>query len=220
MSAPTPLRVRLPFRSEDEFVASYGAHVGRDGFFLATKAPKAIGAQLLFDLILSDGTSILRGEGVVVRSNASGERPGMTLRFVRLDAAGRALVERIVTARPARGSAPAEARAHPSAWAPPSGPSAAPSTPARETLARPAAEKKAGWSIFGRKKVAPEMRSEPAPEPRMAPAPVQERAPRAVAETVPAIETLPDAPRGDDLFPDHKRDEQFEIPAFLRRQSS
>jgi cell division protein FtsZ len=24
----------------------------------------------------------------------------------------------------------------------------------------------------------------------------------------------------DDLFPDHKRDEQFEIPAFLRRQTN
>jgi len=24
----------------------------------------------------------------------------------------------------------------------------------------------------------------------------------------------------DDLFPDHKRDEQFEIPAFLRRQAN
>ena len=108
MSAPTPLRVRLPFRSEDEFVASYGAHVGRDGFFLATKAPKPVGATLLFDLILADGTSLLRGEGVVVRSNASGERPGMTLRFVRLEAAGKALVERIVSGRPARGSAPAE----------------------------------------------------------------------------------------------------------------
>ena len=89
MSAPTPLRVRLPFRSEDEFAASYGAHVGRDGFFLATKAPKPVGATLLFDLILADGTSLLRGEGVVVRSNASGERPGMTLRFVRLEAAPR-----------------------------------------------------------------------------------------------------------------------------------
>ena len=138
MSAPTPLRVRLPFRSEDEFVASYGAHVGRDGFFLATKAPKAVGATLLFDLILSDGSSILRGEGVVVRSNASGERPGMTLRFVRLEAAGKALVERIVSGRPARGSAPAEAQAHPSAWAPPSGPSALRPSPSRGMPARPA----------------------------------------------------------------------------------
>src|SRR5215468_12757401 len=136
MSAPTPLRVRLPFRSEDEFVASYGAHVGRDGFFLATKAPKPVGATLLFDLILADGTSLLRGEGVVVRSSASGERPGMTLRFVRLEAAGKALVERILSARPARGSAPAEAHAHPSAWAPPGGPSAAPRETPREPLAR------------------------------------------------------------------------------------
>src|SRR6516164_8759902 len=138
MSAPTPLRVRLPFRSEDEFVASYGAHVGRDGFFLATRAPKPVGATLLFDLILADGTSLLRGEGVVVRSNASGDRPGMTLRFVRLEAAGKALVERIVSGRPARGSAPAEATAHPSAWAPPAGPSATPRGAPREPLARPA----------------------------------------------------------------------------------
>src|SRR5262245_56776541 len=138
MSAPTPLRVRLPFRSEDEFVASYGAHVGRDGFFLATRVPKPVGAALLFDLILADGTSILRGEGVVVRSNASGERPGMTLRFVRLETAGKALVERIVSGRPVRGSAPAEAHAHPSAWVAPPGPSAAPATASRETMARPA----------------------------------------------------------------------------------
>src|SRR5262245_41701322 len=138
MSAPTPLRVRLPFRSEDEFVASYGAHVGRDGFFLATKAPKAVGATLLFDLILADGTSLLRGEGVGVRSTASGERPGMTLRFVRLEAAGKALMERIVSGRPARGSAPAEAQAHPSAWAPPAGPSAVRGSPSREMPARPA----------------------------------------------------------------------------------
>src|SRR5262249_24000180 len=76
--------------------------------------------------------------GVVVRSNASGERPGMTLRFVRLEAAGKALVERIVSGRPARGSAPAEAQAHPSAWAPPSGPSALRPSPSREMFARPA----------------------------------------------------------------------------------
>ena len=127
MSAPTPLRVRLPFRSEDEFAAHYGTHVGRDGFFLATRAPKPVGAQLLFDLVLADGRSLLRGEGVVVRSSASGERPGMTLRFVRLEAAGKALVERIVSSR-------AAARAHPNGWAPPAGPSAAPVTPTRDAV--------------------------------------------------------------------------------------
>jgi hypothetical protein len=33
-------------------------------------------------------------------------------------------------------------------------------------------------------------------------------------------EQLRPADNGADLFPDHKRDEQFEIPAFLRRQSN
>jgi hypothetical protein len=37
---------------------------------------------------------------------------------------------------------------------------------------------------------------------------------------MPPVQPLPDAARADDLFPDHKRDEQFEIPAFLRRQSN
>ena len=47
----------------------------------------------------------------MVRSNASGERPGMTLRFVRLEAAGKALVERIVSGRRAGAPAGAPTRA-------------------------------------------------------------------------------------------------------------
>jgi cell division protein FtsZ len=90
----------------------------------------------------------------------------------------------------------------------------------QQPMAQPAPEKKAGWGFFGRKK-APEMRAEPALEPRMAPAPAQ-AAPRATAQTMPQPQAPAEAPRNnaDDLFPDHKRDEQFEIPAFLRRQSS
>jgi cell division protein FtsZ len=82
----------------------------------------------------------------------------------------------------------------------------------------PEAEKKAGWGFFGRKKPAADMRAaEPAPEPRMA----QQPAPRATAQPMTPA-TAPVEPRGngEDLFPDHKRDEQFEIPAFLRRQSN
>ena len=90
--------------------------------------------------------------------------------------------------------------------------------PLAPRTAAPQPEKK-GWSIFGRKKAAPDLRSEPMPEPRAA-------TPRATAQVVqPQAAPQPqpqEAPRGngDDLFPDHKRDEQFEIPAFLRRQSN
>jgi len=94
----------------------------------------------------------------------------------------------------------------------------------QQPLARAPQQKKAGWGFFGRKKAESDMRAEPAPEPRMAPA--AERAPlaqpRATAQTMPPLQAPADAPKSnaDDLFPDHKRDEQFEIPAFLRRQSN
>jgi cell division protein FtsZ len=86
----------------------------------------------------------------------------------------------------------------------------------QQPLARPAAEKKSGWGFFGRKKGASDMRAEPAPEPRY------EQRPAAARATVQPLQQQGEAPRAnpDDLFPDHKRDEQFEIPAFLRRQSN
>jgi cell division protein FtsZ len=90
----------------------------------------------------------------------------------------------------------------------------------QQPLARPAAEKKSsGWGFFGRKKPSPDLRAEPRPEPRSAAA----GTPRATAQTMPPMpQPAAEAPRNnaDDLFPDHKRDEQFEIPAFLRRQSN
>ena len=73
------------------------------------------------------------------------------------------------------------------------------------------AEKKSGWGFFGKKKAAADLRAEPAPEPRAA-------APRPPQMPQPPMTPTTGSP--DDLFPDHKRDEQFEIPAFLRRQSN
>jgi molecular chaperone DnaK len=105
----TPLRIRLPFGSEEEFIARYGVHVGRDGFFLATRTPKDVGTLLAFELVLADGTPLLSGEGDVAQT-VSGTRSGMVVRFLKLNASGAALVERILAARRAPGAVkPSEA---------------------------------------------------------------------------------------------------------------
>jgi cell division protein FtsZ len=94
------------------------------------------------------------------------------------------------------------------------------SYPARETVRstadmplapKPESEKR-GWGFFGRKKVARDLRQEPVPAPRP-----QVQAPQPVS---PDASVTSPPPSSEDLFPEHNRDEQFEIPAFLRRQSN
>ena len=84
-----------------------------------------------------------------------------------------------------------------------------------QRVSQPEPERRTWGGLFGRKKK---------DEPRLEPA--QHRpAPRATAQPMarpPAAEAPRPAPQNlaDDLFPEHKHDEQFEIPAFLRRQSN
>jgi cell division protein FtsZ len=90
---------------------------------------------------------------------------------------------------------------------------------------RPAPEpERRGWFGIGRRKAKAEeqpLRAEPQMQPRQAP-----QAQRAQAQVIgqqqprAAQQAAPQAQQGDDLFGEHKGDEQFEIPAFLRRQQS
>ncbi|MBX5484556.1 MAG: TIGR02266 family protein, partial [Myxococcaceae bacterium] len=102
-SAPTPipLRIRLPYGSEDEFIERYGTNVARGGIFIATRSIKAEGTLLQFEFILADGSRLLRGEGVVVKAQVDegGNRAGMTLRFTRLDARSKLLVDKVIARR-------------------------------------------------------------------------------------------------------------------------
>jgi cell division protein FtsZ len=79
--------------------------------------------------------------------------------------------------------------------------------------------KRSSWGLF-RKKVKEEPRVEPAPAPR-AQQPVRAAVqPRAVAQAEPPRPQTPAAPQASDLFGDQKSGDQFEIPAFLRRQTN
>ncbi|WP_233585516.1 TIGR02266 family protein [Corallococcus sp. CA054B] len=100
-SAPKllPLRIRLPYTGEEEFIERYGSNVGRGGVFVATRALKPEGTGLAFEFVLADGTRLMRGEGVVLKADAGSARTGMTVRFTKLDAASKALIDRIVARR-------------------------------------------------------------------------------------------------------------------------
>jgi cell division protein FtsZ len=89
-------------------------------------------------------------------------------------------------------------------------------------MLRPEPEpKRGGWFGIGRRKAKVEepLRAEP-----MMSRPQQARATAEVmgrtAEQQPRPAAQKPASQADDLFPDHNRDDQFEIPAFLRRQQS
>ncbi len=90
--------------------------------------------------------------------------------------------------------------------------------PVRTQMAQP--QKKQGlFGLFGRNKPKVDLRQEPAPTPVAQP--------RATSQVIARIQPEPSArpapaqmAQADDLFPEHKKDEQFEIPAFLRRQTN
>jgi molecular chaperone DnaK len=96
-----PLRIRLPYGTEEEFIEKYGSNVARGGVFIATRALKEEGTALAFEFVLADGTRLLRGEGVVVKAQVDegGGRSGMTVRFVKLDAPTKAFIDRLIARR-------------------------------------------------------------------------------------------------------------------------
>ncbi len=127
-----PLRIRLPYTTEEEFVEKYGSNVGRGGVFIATRALKEEGTALAFEFVLADGTRMLRGEGVVVKAQVDegSGRSGMTVRFVKLDAPSKALLDRLVARRTGETHAPPEAPPAPVAMAPPARVEKPPAPPA------------------------------------------------------------------------------------------
>jgi molecular chaperone DnaK len=95
---PVPLRIKLPFSSEGEFLAHFSSSLARGGVFVATSAPKPVGTRIAFQITLVDGAPVLAGRGTVIerRLPLEAKRPGMTLRFSELDAKSRSVVDRAV----------------------------------------------------------------------------------------------------------------------------
>lgn len=101
--APAALKVKYKSGSVNSFIEQAGLNISRGGIFIRTKKPMSAGTPLKFEFQLSDATPVIRGVGQVVwcrEKDIDKNHPaGMGVRFLKLDASGRALVERIVQER-------------------------------------------------------------------------------------------------------------------------
>jgi hypothetical protein len=90
------VRISRPQASEDELLEQELDTITRTGVTLLGAQPRPQGVVLRFEIVLSTGTIVLRGEGRVTgfKPNAHQGLGGLTLRFTRLDSKSKALVDK------------------------------------------------------------------------------------------------------------------------------
>jgi hypothetical protein len=113
---PVAVRVVRPYESEDDFLHHEFETIGRTSILLVSAPARPVGVILRFEVALSNGTLVMRGEGRVLghKETAFRGEPYLALRFTRLDPKSKAVVDRATAMREA--SKPAEPKpmpAHP-----------------------------------------------------------------------------------------------------------
>ncbi len=100
---PVSLLVKVKYEQEGEFAQQFATNISKGGLFLQSRKPYAKGTRLKFELRLKGGQTVLRGIGVVAWTrgpSSKGEKPripGMGVKFLKLDAASKAMVDRILS---------------------------------------------------------------------------------------------------------------------------
>jgi hypothetical protein len=101
---PVAIRVARPYATEDELLENELETLTRTSITLLGAQPLPQGLVLRFELLLSGGQAVVRGEGRVV-----GYKPdvyyglgGLMLRFTRLDTRSKALIDRAAAMRERR----------------------------------------------------------------------------------------------------------------------
>lgn len=98
------MRIRLRYPDVETFVDRYASNISSGGMFIQSRTPPEVGTLLRFELCLSGGASVVRGEGKVVwikdfDEAAPTEPHGMGVRFTQLDEASQVMIERVLTAK-------------------------------------------------------------------------------------------------------------------------
>ena len=98
---PTAIRITRPYVSEEEYLENDLETLTRTGITLVGVQPRPEGVVFRFEISLSTGQVVLRGEGRVVgfRANAHQGVGGLALRFTRLDVRSKALIDKAAAIR-------------------------------------------------------------------------------------------------------------------------
>lgn len=77
-----PIELKVDYKKMNSFFADYTKNISKGGTFIKTKKPLPIGTQFLFKLTVPRRDNPFELLGEVVWSTASGEDPGMGIRFI------------------------------------------------------------------------------------------------------------------------------------------
>lgn len=105
-STPPTIRITRPYTTEDEYLDQELGTITRTSITLVGAQPRPEGAMLRFELVLPSGVVLVRGEGRVVgyKQEAHHGVGGVTLRFTRLDARSKTLIDKAAGLREKRRS--------------------------------------------------------------------------------------------------------------------
>jgi hypothetical protein len=101
---PVAIRITRPYATEDEYLEKELETLTRAGITLLGAQARPQGVVLRFELVLTSGAVLMRGEGRVLgfKPNAFEGLGGLALRFTRLDTRSKALVDKAVALREKR----------------------------------------------------------------------------------------------------------------------
>jgi nucleoid-associated protein YgaU len=140
---PLAIRITRPYATEAEFLEQELDTLTRTSITLLGTQARPQGDVLRFELVLSSGHVLARGEGRVAgfKPNAHQGMSGLTLRFTRLDSKSKAFVDKVASLRERRGQSamPGAAGAPPAAResVPPSAAASVPPPPSARASNQP-----------------------------------------------------------------------------------
>jgi type IV pilus assembly protein PilZ len=77
-----PIELRVDYKKLNSFFADYTKNISKGGTFIKTKKTLPVGTRFLFRLTVPGRERPFELKGDVVHANASGDEPGMGIRFV------------------------------------------------------------------------------------------------------------------------------------------